>query len=53
MKDGIGIYGLVFAYALLFAMMGSSLLLLLYFWRQKSIDFSEDPKYQMMEDDDG
>ena len=53
MKDGIGIYGFVFAYAGLFAMMGSSLLLLLYFWRKKNIDFTEGPKYQMMEDDDG
>lgn len=48
MMDGIGIYGMVLQYALVFALFFSALLFFFYFWRKKRLDFDEGPKYEML-----
>lgn len=50
-KDGSGIYGGIFHYGMIMALMGSALLAFIYFWRKKRLDFDEEPKLQMMRDD--
>lgn len=49
--DGVGIYGFVLHYALLFALFGSSLLSFLYFWRKKKLGFDEEAKYHLFEEE--
>lgn len=50
-RDGSGIYGGIFHYSMIFAFMGSAILAFIYFWRKKSLNFDEEPKIQMMQDD--
>lgn len=50
-QDASGIFGGIFHYSLIFALMGSALLAFLYFWRKKLLSFDEEPKIQMMHDD--
>ncbi len=52
MKDGIGVYGYIFHYALLFALVGSTLLIFIYLWRKGRLDMDESAKEQMMKGDD-
>lgn len=49
--DGSGIYGGIFHYGMIMALMGSALLAFIYFWSKKRLDFDEEPKMQMMQDD--
>ena len=52
MIDGIGVYGFVLHYALLFAFFGSGLIVFLYLWKKKRLDMDEEAKYSMFEEDD-
>lgn len=52
MIDGKGIYGFIFHYACLFALTGSAFFIFLLLSVQKKLDFSEEPKYQMLEEDE-
>ncbi len=51
MKDGLGIYGHFFHYAIVISLVGSAFLVFISLWRKKRLDLDEEPKYQMMEDD--
>lgn len=51
-RDASGVYGGIFHYALVFALVGSALLAFLYFWSKGRLDMDEEPKIQMMQDDD-
>jgi cbb3-type cytochrome oxidase subunit 3 len=51
MYDGFGYMGLIFDYALIVFFSGSTLILFLYFWKKKRLDFDEAPKYQMLSDE--
>ena len=50
--DASGLFGTLFHYALLFAMMGSAGLAMLYFWRKGALSYDESVKNQPFEDDD-
>ena len=52
MIDGIGIYGFVLHYALLFAFFGSALLVFLYLFLMKRLDMDEEAKYHMFEEEE-
>lgn len=49
--DGGGIYGCVFHYSMVIAIVGSSFLLFMYLWRKGKLDMDEEPKLKMMEDE--
>lgn len=51
MRDGIGIIGNIFHYALLLALVGSTFLIFIYLWRKGKLDMDEEAKYRMMEDE--
>jgi hypothetical protein len=46
--DGGGVYGHVLHYSLIFAMIGSAILVFLHLRRKGKLDMDEDPKLQMM-----
>lgn len=50
--DWSGIYGGILHYGLIIAFAGSALLAFLYFWSKGRLDMDEEPKFQMMRDDD-
>ena len=50
--DGIGVYGNFFHYALVIALVSSAFLIFLYLWRKKRLDMDEEPKFQMMQDEE-
>ena len=52
MLDGIGIYGMVWHYSLLIAMLGSTLLVLIYFWSKGRLDFDDQASLQMMQEEE-
>lgn len=52
MKDGIGVYGYIFHYSLLVAIVGSTFLIFLYLWSKGRLDMDETAKDQMMKGDD-
>lgn len=43
--------GLILDYAMIIFFSGSTLILFLYFWKTKRLDFDEAPKYQMFQED--
>ncbi len=51
--DSSGFYGQLLHYLILFVMMGMTLLIFLYLWKEKKLSMDESAKHQMMEDDDG
>lgn len=51
-RDWSGIYGGILHYGLIIAFTGSALLAFLYFWSKGRLDIDEEPKYQMMKDDE-
>jgi hypothetical protein len=51
--DSSGVYGGIFHYALVFAMVGSAFLAFIYFWSKGKLDMDEGPKLQMMCDEEG
>jgi hypothetical protein len=50
--DGGGIYGHLLHYSLMFAMIGSAVLIFFYLRRKGRLDMDEDPKYRMLEGDE-
>lgn len=47
--DSSGVLGQILHYALIFAIMGGTVLFFIYLWRQDRLDMNEKPKYQMLE----
>jgi hypothetical protein len=52
MIDGIGVYGSILHYALLIAIVGSTLFIFIYLWCKGRLDMDESAKDQMMKGDD-
>lgn len=50
--DEMGIYGSLLHYAFIIAFVGGAFLIFLYLWRKGRLDMDEEPKYDMMEDDE-
>ena len=50
--DGMGIYGHFLHYAVVIALVGSAFLLFLYLWKNKRLDIDEEPKFQMMQEEE-
>lgn len=48
----MGIYGNFFHYAMVIAMVGSAFLIFLYLWKKNRLDMDEDPKFQMLSEED-
>jgi hypothetical protein len=51
-KDWSGIYGGILHYAMIIAFTGSAVLAFLYFWSKGRLDMDEEPKLQMMRNDE-
>ena len=49
-KDENGVYGTIFHYSLIIALVLSTLLVFIYFWKKNRLDMDEEPKLTMMED---
>ncbi|MCH9626891.1 MAG: hypothetical protein S4CHLAM2_05220 [Chlamydiales bacterium] len=52
MIDGVGVYGFVLHYSLLFAFFGSAFTVFLYLWRKKRLDMDEEAKYSMFDEEE-
>jgi hypothetical protein len=50
--DWSGIYGGMLHYGLIIAFTAGALLAFIYFWSKGRLDFDEEPKWQMMREDD-
>lgn len=50
--DGIGVYGNFFHYAIVISLVGSAFFIFLYLWRKKRLDMDEEPKFQMMREEE-
>lgn len=50
--DPFGIFGAALHYALVIAFVGSAMVLFLYLWKRGRLDMDEEPKYQMMNDEE-
>ncbi len=50
--DGAGIYGSLYHYTSVIAFVGSAFLIFLYLWKINRLDMDEEPKYQMMQEED-
>ncbi|MFT5316908.1 MAG: hypothetical protein ACI8RA_000148 [Chlamydiales bacterium] len=50
--DGGGVCGEVMHYSMVIAFVGSALLVFVYLWRKGRLDMDEEPKYQMMKDEE-
>lgn len=50
--DSMGVYGSVFHYAFVIAFVGGAFLIFIYLWRKKRLDMDEEPKFQMMNDEE-
>lgn len=50
--DAMGVFGSVFHYSLVIAFVGSAFLIFLYLWRKKLLDMDEEPKFQMMREEE-
>lgn len=50
--DTSGVYGGIFHYTLVFALVGGAFLSFLYFWSKGRLDMDEEPKLQMMRDEE-
>lgn len=50
--DSSGVYGGIFHYSLIFALVGSAFLVFLYCWAKGRLDLDEEPKLRMMMCDD-
>lgn len=51
-RDGGGIYGSLWHYSMLFALIGSTLLVFLYLWSKGRLNMDEDAKDQMMKSEE-
>lgn len=50
--DGAGVYGSLFHYTSVIAFVGSAFLIFVYLWKANKLNMDEEPKYQMMEEED-
>lgn len=50
--DAMGVYGSTLHYGLVIACVGSAFLVFLCLWKKKRLDMDEEPKFQMMQEDD-
>lgn len=50
--DGAGVYGSLFHYGFVIAFVGSAFLIFLYLWRRGRLDMDEEPKFQMMQEEE-
>lgn len=50
--DETGVFGSLLHYSLIILFMGGALLIFLYLWRKGRLDMDEEPKYEMMEDEE-
>lgn len=50
--DGIGVYGNFLHYGLVITLVGSAFLVFLYLWKNKRLDIDEEPKFQMMQEEE-
>lgn len=50
--DGLGIYGNFLHYGLVISLVGSAFLVFIYLWKNKRLDIDEEPKFQMMQEED-
>jgi hypothetical protein len=50
--DWSGMYGGILHYSMIIAFSGSALLAFLYFWYKGRLDMDEEPKLEMMRDDE-
>jgi len=50
--DAMGVYGNYFHYAMVIAFVGSAFLIFFYLWKNKRLDMDEDPKFQMMQEEE-
>ena len=50
--DSMGVYGSIFHYAFVIAFVAGAFLIFIYLWRKRRLDMDEDPKFQMMQDEE-
>lgn len=50
--DGGGIYGSVFHYAMVIAFCGTAFLIFFYLWKTNQLSMDEEPKFQMMKEEE-
>jgi hypothetical protein len=50
--DAMGIYGNFFHYALIIALVGSAFMIFCYLWKKNRLDMDEEPKFQMMQEEE-
>lgn len=50
--DAMGVYGSTLHYGLVIACVGSAFIIFCYLWKRKRLDMDEEPKYQMMQEED-
>jgi hypothetical protein len=50
--DAMGVYGNFFHYAMVIGFVGSAFLIFFYLWKKKRLDMDEDPKFQMMQEEE-
>lgn len=50
--DEMGVYGSLLHYSLVILFVGSAFLIFLYLWKKGRLDMDEEPKYDMMDDDE-
>lgn len=51
-RDTSGIYGGIYAYAFILALVGGAALAFIYFWSKGRLDMDEEPKLQMMQENE-
>ena len=51
--DGAGIYGALYVYSMMIALILSNVLAFLYFWWNGKLCMNEEPKYQMLHEEQG
>ncbi|MFI0435135.1 MAG: hypothetical protein ACH350_05345 [Parachlamydiaceae bacterium] len=50
--DGMGIYGNFLSYGLVISFVGGAFLIFLNLWKNKRLDIDEEPKFQMMQEEE-
>jgi hypothetical protein len=51
-RDTSGIYGGIYSYAFILALVGAAFLAFIYFWSKGRLDMDEEPKMQMMRENE-
>lgn len=50
--DASGAYGAVFHYSFVIALVGNAFFIFIYLWRKDRLDMDEEPKFQMMQEEE-